>query len=82
MAPILISKKTSSDDIAYKNIIPTFSWLCAFIWWLTCQGWSAGGVEQPLSIVLSYCIILFYYNFIIISAISILNCMSNEKEFN
>ena len=26
-APILASKKTSSDYIAYKNIILTFSWL-------------------------------------------------------
>ena len=27
VAPVLVSKKTSSDYMAYLNIIPTFSWL-------------------------------------------------------
>ena len=30
VAPILASKKTSSDHMAYMNIIPTFSWQVSF----------------------------------------------------
>ena len=32
VAPILPFRKTSSDYMVYKNIIPTFYWLYAFIW--------------------------------------------------
>ena len=32
VAHIFPSKKTFGDYMAYKNVIPTLSWLRAFIW--------------------------------------------------
>ena len=35
MTPILASKKTSIDYLAYRNRIPTFSWFLGFTWSLS-----------------------------------------------
>ena len=46
MAPNLACKKTSSDNMPYKNRIQIFSWLCSFTWRLTYQSWSAGAEDN------------------------------------
>ena len=42
----LTSREVSTARMTNKNINSTFSWLWAFIGYLTYQGWSAGGEEQ------------------------------------
>ena len=63
----MASREALCDNRVYKNIIWNFHRSSAFNWYLTCQGWSTESGEPLLHIKLTYCVIMLYHMYHIIS---------------